>query len=98
MTAFRPPHHSMKPPFIPIISCVLLGITAAFAAEAPPAETPARPDAPRQNNRARPMPKAEWQDPDQGAPNGAQYHTFPSKVLGRDVSCLVSLPPGYDQG
>ena len=45
----------------------------------------------------RPMPKAEWLDPDRGAPNGTQYKTFESKVLGREVSYLVYLPPGYEQ-
>jgi enterochelin esterase-like enzyme len=43
------------------------------------------------------MPKAEWLDPDRGAPNGTQYKTFQSKVLGREVSYLVYLPPGYGQ-
>jgi endo-1,4-beta-xylanase len=42
-------------------------------------------------------PKAEWVEPDQSAPNGTQYQTFSSKVLGHDVSYLVYLPPGYDQ-
>jgi enterochelin esterase-like enzyme len=44
----------------------------------------------------RPMPKAEWLDPDRGAPNSTQYKTFQSKVLGREVSYLVYLPPGYE--
>jgi endo-1,4-beta-xylanase len=44
------------------------------------------------------MPPAEWLDPDHGAPNGTRYKTFPSKVLGRDVSYLVWLPPGYENG
>ncbi len=42
------------------------------------------------------MAKAEWLDPDQGAPNGTQYKTFTSKVLDREVSYLVWLPPGYE--
>jgi hypothetical protein len=46
----------------------------------------------------RPMPKAEWAEPDHGASNGTQYKTFPSKVLGRDVSYLIWLPLGCDQG
>jgi hypothetical protein len=57
---------------------------------------PAGPDAPRAITR-RPMPKAEWLDPDRGAPNGTQYKTFQSKLLGREVSYLVYLPPGYGQ-
>src|SRR5262245_14983104 len=40
-------------------------------------------------------PKAEWVDPNKEAPNGTKYQTFPSKVLGADVSYLVYLPPGY---
>ena len=43
------------------------------------------------------MPKAEWLDPDRSAPNGTQYSTFTSAVLGREVSYLVWLPPGYAQ-
>jgi endo-1,4-beta-xylanase len=43
------------------------------------------------------MPKAEWLDPDHGTPNGTQYKTFPSKVLGHEVSCLVYLPPDYEK-
>ncbi len=43
------------------------------------------------------MPKAEWLDPDQSAPNGTQYKTFASKVLGRDVSYLIKLPAEYEQ-
>ena len=58
---------------------------------------PVYPEAPRAMAR-RPMPKAEWLDPDRGAPNGTQYKTFQSKVLGREVSYLVYLPPGYEQG
>lgn len=46
----------------------------------------------------RPMPKAEWLDPDRTAPNGTQYKTFTSQVLGREVSYLLYLPPGYAEG
>ena len=44
------------------------------------------------------MPKAEWLDSDHTAPNDTQYKTFQSKELGREVSYLVWLPPGYGQG
>jgi enterochelin esterase-like enzyme len=50
-----------------------------------------------QPKQPRPMPKGEWLDPDQSAPNGTSYGTFPSKVLGREVSFLIWLPPGYAQ-
>jgi endo-1,4-beta-xylanase len=40
-------------------------------------------------------PKAAWVDPSKDAPNGTRYETFASKVLGADVSYLVSLPPDY---
>ncbi len=33
----------------------------------------------------------------QTAPNGTQYQTFSSKVLGHDVSYLIYLPPDYDK-
>lgn len=48
---------------------------------------------------AREMPKGQWLDPDRTAPNGTQYKTFTSKILGgREVSYLIYLPPGYEQG
>jgi enterochelin esterase-like enzyme len=68
---------------------LLLAVGAAMSAE------PA-PDARRPMNK-RPMPKAESLDPDHSAPNGTQYKTFQSKTLGREVSYLVWLPPGYEQ-
>jgi endo-1,4-beta-xylanase len=76
-----------------ILAGLLLAAQAAIGAE--PQDTPAGPG-PKPMNR-RPMPKAEWAEPDHGAPNGTQYKTFPSKVLGRDVSYLIRLPPGYEQ-
>src|ERR1017187_2894279 len=66
-------------------------------ASAPAPFAPVSPEAPRAMAR-RPMPKAEWLDSDRDAPNGTQYKTFQSKVLGREVSYLVYLPPGYGQG
>ncbi|MCX6897212.1 MAG: alpha/beta hydrolase-fold protein [Verrucomicrobia bacterium] len=74
---------------------LLVAAIAVIGAEPAPS-APARPDARRPMNR-RPMPKAEWLDPDHGAPNGTQYKTFQSKVLDREVSYLVWLPPGYEQ-
>lgn len=59
--------------------------------------TPAGPNAPGQPRRW-PQSKAEWLDPIHEAPNGAKYQTFTSRMLGRDVSYLVWLPPGYDEG
>ena len=73
------------------------GVCAAppQAGAQPPAVDPARqgPPAPK---KPREMPKGEWLDPDRGAPNGTTYKTFQSKVLGREVSYLVYLPPGYE--
>ena len=45
----------------------------------------------------RQMQKVEWLDPNHGAPNGTQYQTFHSAVLGQDASYLVWLPAGYAQ-
>ncbi len=70
--------------FCLVLSLSLLAAIAAAGFE-PIAPTPTGPDSRRPMNR-RPMPKAEWAEPDHGAPNGTQYKTFPSKVLGRDVS------------
>jgi enterochelin esterase-like enzyme len=80
---------------------LLIAAMAVIGAEppqtaAPSPATPASPNAPRATSR-RTLPKAEWLDPDRGAPNGTQYRTFQSKVLNREVSYLVYLPPGYEQ-
>ena len=69
---------------------LLIAAMAVIGAEppqtsAPNPSTPASPDAPHAISR-RPLPKAEWLDPDRGAPNGTQYRTFQSKVLDREVS------------
>jgi endo-1,4-beta-xylanase len=45
-----------------------------------------------------PVPGAVWVDPNRAGPNGTKYGTFHSTVLGADVSYLVYLPPGYDEG
>ncbi len=52
---------------------------------------------PAQPQRQRTPSKAEWLDSNHETPNGTKYETFASKVLGQDVSCLVWLPPGYEQ-
>lgn len=69
---------------------------AAFAAESDRTTQFRGPNA--QRWRQRPPSKAEWLDPIRQAPNGTKYQTFASKVLGQDVSYLVWLPPGYEQG
>ena len=57
---------------------------------------PAAPNGASQQ-RKWPQSKAEWLDSNHDAANGTRYETFKSKVLGQDVSCLVWLPPGYEQ-
>ena len=42
-------------------------------------------------------PKGESVDPNRNEPNGTEYQTFSSKVLGAKVSYLIYLPPGYEQ-
>ena len=61
-----------------------------------PATAPGAPANANQPGPRRQPPKAEWVETNRDAPNGTQYQTFSSKVLGHDVSYLVSLPPGYD--
>lgn len=77
---------------------LLLSGVAAIHAEPPPA-TPAAPAnaTPPGPGPQRQPPKAEWVETNRGAPNGTQYQTFASKVLGHDVSYLVYLPPDYDK-
>jgi enterochelin esterase-like enzyme len=70
------------------------GVHAADNEPAP--QPPAQPGFRRQGNQ-RPMPPAVWLDPNTSAPNGTQYKTFHSPVIGSNVSYLVWLPPGYDQ-
>jgi len=67
------------------------------AAAAEPSPAPAAAQAPAAPAKQPQAPLGEWLDPNQSAPNGTQYKTFPSKVLGRDVSYLIYLPPGYEQ-
>jgi endo-1,4-beta-xylanase len=42
--------------------------------------------------------RAKWVDPVRDAPNGTTYQTFASNVLKADVSYLIYLPPGYEEG
>ena len=83
----------MKLPALFLSTLLLLGIPCLHAQlPVAPKQDTAQPKKPRE------MPKAEWLDPNHEAPNGAQYKTFASKVLGQDVSYLVWLPPDYEQG
>jgi enterochelin esterase-like enzyme len=103
----NPPLLKIRLAFVAIAFC-LCG-QAPFAAPGadtnPPATpapgAPAPPNQPKPNANApgarRTFPKGEWVDPDHTAPNGTKYVTFPSKVLGHEVSCLVYLPPGHDE-
>jgi len=87
----------MRQVMLAAFTLLLMAAAGVPAAETPNASdtaptTQAKPNAPR------PLPKGEWLDPNHDAPNGTQYKTFTSKVLGRDVSYLVYLPPGYEEG
>jgi enterochelin esterase-like enzyme len=59
--------------------------------------------APMRRDGARPrpaseLPNGEWLEPNRGSPNGTQYKTFTSEVLGgKEVSYLIYLPDGYEQ-
>jgi enterochelin esterase-like enzyme len=89
---FKRHHTPPVQPLVALICCSLMA--AAIGAEREKGGPGARPyDG--QPKKQRPMPTAEWLDPDRGAPNGTQYRTFGSAVLGREVSYLVWLPPGY---
>jgi endo-1,4-beta-xylanase len=85
---------SLSRPFRLVPILVLL-VRAGFGAD----EQAARPatGAPLWRNNPQSQAKAEWLDPDHGAPNGTHYGKFSSKVLGREVSYLVYLPPDYEQ-
>lgn len=71
------------------------------APKPPAADGPSKSGTPKQGPGWRAGPrtfrKAEWLDPNHDATNGAQYKTFQSKVLDREVSYLIYLPPGYDK-
>ena len=69
---------------------LLLGVATSHAQQQlVPGQPPARPQ--------REMSKPEWIESNHSAPNGTQYKTFPSKVLGHEVSYLIYLPPNYDK-
>ena len=97
----------MSSTFLPTL-CPLIALLLAGGALR--ADEPAQPNRATENRggfagpnaagqpRKWPQSKAEWLDPIHEALNGAKYQTFASKVLGRDVSYLVWLPPGYDEG
>lgn len=88
----------------PRIIALLLPVFAAFGADPAPTTAPAPAAAPTDKpyapapNRSRQIPKAEWLDSNQEAPNGTKYQKFTSKVLGQEVSYLVYLPTGYEEG
>jgi enterochelin esterase-like enzyme len=73
--------------FLSLAFCTVLAGVTARAADA------AKPQPSAQQDR----PKAEWLDPDRAEINGTVWKSFPSKVLGRDVSYRIYLPPGYEQ-
>lgn len=74
-----------------VIAAVIgLGILMASAAEQPKFAGPG----PGQRWKAV---KAEWVDASGAAPEGTQFKTFHSAVLGSNVSYLVWLPPGYTE-
>jgi len=87
----------MKRLVAPTLSALLLTGFNTVAEEPAQPSTSQRPNSTGQNRQWAPS-KAEWLDPNQAAPNGTQYKTFRSKVLGCHASYLVWLPPGYEQG
>jgi endo-1,4-beta-xylanase len=83
-----------------IFALLLLAVAANAQQPATPLGQPDKsaPQNGAEKKRQWPASKAEWLDPDHGAPNGTLYKTFASKALGQDVSYLVWLPPGYADG
>jgi endo-1,4-beta-xylanase len=79
-----------------LLTPLLFAAVAVSAAAPPPAAGQA--GEPKKQPDKKSWPKAEWADPNRGAPNGTKYQTFRSKVLGAEVSYLVYLPPGYEKG
>jgi len=99
----------MRQLFAVTVSVLLLAAIADLSAAPPPAEPqpaaaasaaePARlPAPPPAKQKAWPKVKAEWVDPNHSDPDGMKFKTFQSKVLGQEVSYLVYLPPGYEEG
>jgi endo-1,4-beta-xylanase len=72
------------------ISIILCAMSLAMAGSILHAQNGAQ-------QQRRVMPKPEWADANREAPNGTQYQTIASKIVGRDVAYLVYLPPGYDK-
>jgi endo-1,4-beta-xylanase len=70
-------------------SLLWLGIATSPAQQPPAPGQPARPQ--------REMSKPEWIESNHAAPNGTQYKTFASKVLGHEVSYLIALPADYEK-
>src|SRR5262249_22773334 len=79
-----------------LFTSVLFAAVAALAGTATTSNGLA--NSSRRQEGKKSWPKAEWVDPNRDGPNGTQYPTFPSKVLGADVSYRVYLPPGYEEG
>lgn len=79
---------------LPVLFLLPLSVICAET----PSSTPASPAPAKPNKKQQGVLKGEWLDPDQSAPNGTQYKTFHSEVIGSNVSYLVWLPPGYEQG
>jgi endo-1,4-beta-xylanase len=77
-------------------ACAAFTVNAVAADNEPGQRPPTQPDVHRPPNM-RLMPPAAWLDPNTSVPNGTQYKTFHSAVIGSNVSYLVWLPPGYEQ-
>ena len=84
----------------PLLLAIFMASKVILAQPITPLEQPSAVAQPKPlaSSSQRPLPKAEWLDPDHTAPNHTQCKTFPSKVLGHEVSYLIWLPPGYEQG
>ena len=74
-----------------------IGVPAFSGAQPAKAPEPAKKEQPEPKKKAPPL--GEWLDPIKGedGANGAKYKTFQSKVLDREVSYMIYLPPGYDE-
>ncbi|MCX5677048.1 MAG: alpha/beta hydrolase-fold protein [Planctomycetota bacterium] len=82
-----------------VLAATVLFLSAVvWAAAAPAVEPAAVPAPPPAKQKSWPKVKAEWVDPNHSDPDGMKFKTFQSKVLGQEVSYLIYLPPGYDEG
>ena len=79
-----------------IAACFVVSANVLAADNESASRPPTQPDVHRPPNM-RSMPPAAWLDPNPAAPNGTQYKTFHSDVIGSNVSYLVWLPPDYEQ-